>query len=576
MSSALEAKYTSVDVIPKIASSLVHTFATHKTKPVEWRLKQLRKLYWGFKDNEQAVFDALKKDLNKHPVEAYQAELGWVLNDILFASANLEQWVKDEKAPDIPLMFMPVGAKIRKDPLGCVLIIGTYNFPIQLCIGPLIGAIAAGCTALLKPSESAPHSALIMQKIIESSLDPSAYAVVQGAIPETTRLLEQKWDKIFYTGGEAVAKIISKKAAETLTPVTLELGGRNPAIITKNANLHLAARRLLWAKNMNAGQVCVSQNYIIIEESVLSSFLAEFKIAFKEFYPRGAKESPDYGRIINKRTFQRLQTMLNSTKGKILLGGSTDESELFFEPTLVLVTDPEDSLLVDESFGPLIPILAVPDLNTAIRHANNISGTPLGIYPFGNKQETSRVVNETRSGGVTINDGFFHASIPTLAFGGVGSSGQGSYRGRASFDCFTHRRSIVTTPNWMERLIEVRYPPYTAAKMKTVRSMDSKPDFDREGNRTMGLLETITTLGAGRSGSALRRWMTVVFGKSTCLLSCVFMLLASRWRCQSLQHAPKGSSLVLYPADCPFCSLRLASFSVTHLTNHISNISTSQ
>lgn len=512
MSATLEYEYTPLDAIPRIASSLAHTFSTRKTKPIQWRLQQLRKLYWGFKDNEQAVFDALKKDLNKHPVEAWQAELGWVLNDCLFTSANLEKWAKDETAPDIPLMYMGLGAKIRKDPLGCVLIIGTYNFPIQLCIGPLIGAIAAGCTAVLKPSESAPHSALIMQKIIESCLDPSAYAVVQGAVPETTSLLAQKWDKIFYTGGEVVAKIVSKKAAETLTPVTLELGGRNPAIITKHANLHLAARRLLWAKNMNAGQVCVSQNYIICDENVLSTFLAEFKIAFDEFYPKGAKASPDYARIINKRQFQRLKTMLDNTKGKILHGGNMDESELFIEPTLVLVTDTDDSLLVDESFGPLIPILAVKDLDTAIRHANSISGTPLGIYPFGNTQETNRIVNETRSGGVTINDGFFHACLPTLEFGGVGSSGQGSYRGRASFDCFSHRRSVVSTPGWMEKLIDVRYPPYTPAKLKMSKAMDSSPDFDREGNKVPGMLGMMLNLGARRSGGAAGRWMVVVFG----------------------------------------------------------------
>lgn len=508
MSSPLEENYTTLDAIPRIASSLNNTFHTHRTKPIQWRLKQLRKLYWGFKDNEQAVFDALKKDLNKHPVEVWQAELGWVLNDLLFTSANLEKWAKDEPAPDIPLTFMPLGAKIRKDPLGNVLIIGTYNFPIQLCIGPLIGAIAAGCTAVLKPSESAPHSALIMQKIIESSLDPLAYAVVQGAVPETTRLLEQKWDKIFYTGGEVVAKIVSKKAAETLTPVTLELGGRNPAIVTKNANLHLAARRLLWAKNMNAGQVCVSQNYIIIDESVLPTFLAEFKIAFNDFYPAGAKASPDYARIINKRQFKRLKTMLDNTKGKILYGGSMDEADLFIEPTLIAVTNPRDSLLTDESFGPLIPILAVPDLDTAIRHANAISDTPLGVYAFGTAKETSRILNETRSGGATINDGFFHASLPTLAFGGVGSSGQGSYRGRASFDCFSHRRSVVKTPGWMEKLIDMRYPPYTEAKMKMSRAMDLSPDFDRDGEKVPGLLG----LGAKKKGAAVGRWMVVILG----------------------------------------------------------------
>lgn len=310
---------------------------------------------------------------------------------------------------------------------------------------------------MLKPSESAPCAAAIVQKVIEESLDSSSYAVVQGAVPETTALLNEKWDKIFYTGGYAVAKIIAKKAAETLTPVTLELGGKNPAIVTKSADMRLAARRLLWGKTVNAGQVCVSQNYTLIDESVLQSFLAEMKKALAEFYPNGVKASPDYGRVINKRQFDRLQKMLSSTKGRVLLGGNVDEAELFMEPTVVQVDSKDDPLLADESFGPLIPLLPVKDLDTAIRIANEVSGTPLGVYPFGSKAETDRILNETRSGGATVNDAFFHASIPTLPFGGVGESGQGSYRGRASFECFSHRRSVVTTPGWMESLLAVRY-----------------------------------------------------------------------------------------------------------------------
>lgn len=333
----------------------------------------------------------------------------------------------------------------------------TYNFPIQLSIGPLIGAIAAGCTAVLKPSESAPAAAAIVQKIVEESLDPSAFSIVQGAVPETQKLLDEKWDKIFYTGGASVAKIISKKAAETLTPVTLELGGNNPAIITKNADVRLAARRLLWGKTLNAGQVCVSQNYTLVDEAVLSTFVTEFKKALAEFFPNGTKETPDYGRIINVRQFQRLKKMLDASSGRILAGGNMDESIRFMEPTVVQVSSPDDATLAEESFGPLIPVLPVKNLDSAIRIANEVSGTPLGLYPFGNKKETKRILDETRSGGATINDSFFHASIPTLPFGGVGDSGQGNYRGRASFECFSHRRTVVETPGWMEALIGVRY-----------------------------------------------------------------------------------------------------------------------
>ncbi|KAI9716506.1 MAG: hypothetical protein M1828_007666 [Chrysothrix sp. TS-e1954] len=456
MTTTSELTFTSIEDIPKIASSLRNTFASQKTKPIAWRLVQLRKLYWGLKDNEKAIAEACKSDLNKGEFETYLTETGWCMNDVIFVANSLEKWAKDEPAPDIDLMNKAFSPKIRKDPLGCVLIIGTYNFPIQLTIGPIIGAIAGGNTVCLKPSESAPAAARVVEHIICTSLDPSAFTVVQGAIPETTALLEEKWDKIFYTGSGNVAKIIAKKAAETLTPITLELGGKNPAIVTKNADPRLAARRLLWGKTVNAGQVCVSQNYIIIDEGILPLFLNELKGAISEFFPDGFKASKDYGRIVNARQFQRLKKMLDSTSGRILLGGTMDESTLFMEPTVVQVTSPEDSLLVDESFGPLIPILPVKDLDTAIRCANDVSGTPLGLYAFGSKAETSRILNETRSGGATIGDGFYHAAIPTLQFGGVGESGQGSYRGRASFECFVHRRSVATTPSWAEGLLAVR------------------------------------------------------------------------------------------------------------------------
>lgn len=251
--------------------------------------------------------------------------------------------------------------------------------------------------------------------------------------------------------------IIAKKAAETLTPVTLELGGRNPAIVTKNANARLAARRLLWGKTLNAGQVCISQNYTLVDKEILPAFVAEMKIALKEFYPNGAKASPDFARIINSRQWTRLQKLLDGSNGKILIGGDMDESEKFISPTLIQVNDFHDNLIMEESFGPLMPVYPVDDLDHAIRIAGEVHQTPLGIYPFGTKKETDQVLRELRSGGASVNDAFFHGSIPTLAFGGVGDSGQGSYRGRASFDCFSHRRSITNTPGWIERLISIRY-----------------------------------------------------------------------------------------------------------------------
>ena len=389
-----------------------------------------------------------------------------------------------------------------------------YNFPVQLALGPFIGAIAAGNTGILKPSEQAPAVAAVLQRVVESALDPTCYGVVQGAVPETTALLDQKWDKIFYTGSATVGTIIAKKAAETLTPVALELGGRNPAIITKNADARLAARRLLWGKILNAGQVCISQNYTLVDKEILPKFIAEMKNALREFYPNGVRASPDYGRIVNGRQWVRLKKMVDQSSGKIILGGEMDEKEKFVEPTVIQIDDVNDSLMVEESFGPLLPVFAVDNLDQAIKIAGQIHSTPLGLYPFGNKKETDQVLRELRSGGASVNDAYFHGSISTLAFGGVGDSGQGAYRGQASFDCFTHRRSITSTPGWMEKLIAIRYPPYDGKLAKFRLMNELKPNFDRDGNVKSSLVISILSLGTGSTLGGLTRYAVVLLSKS--------------------------------------------------------------
>lgn len=355
--------------------------------------------------------------------------------------------------------------------------------------------------------------AVVLQQIFERYLDPTCYTTVQGAIPETTALLEQKWDKIFYTGGATVGTIIAKKAAETLTPVTLELGGRNPAIITRNADIRLAARRLLWAKIVNAGQVCISQNYTLVDKEVLDAFVAEMKVALKDFYPNGTRNTDDFGRIINNRQWQRLKQMVEDSKGRILFGGEMDDTDNYIEITMIQVDSLDDSLITQESFGPLMPILPVDDLDSAIRIANEVHATPLGLYPFGNKIEVERMLTGIRSGGASVNDGYMHGSLPTLAFGGVGDSGQGAYRGQSSFECFTHRRSITTTPGWMEGMLNVRYPPYEGKVAKFRQMSLLKPNFDREGNVKFSLVSYILSLGAGSKSGGLVRYLLVLLGR---------------------------------------------------------------
>ena len=364
----------------------------------------------------------------------------------------------------------------------------------------------------MKPSENAPNVAIVMQKVIEGYLDQSCYRVVQGAISQSTALLEQKWDKIFYTGGHSVGTIIAKKAAETLTPVVLELGGRNPAIVTKNADIRLAARRLLWSKVHNAGQVCLSQNYTLIDKEVFDRFVMEMRKVMKEYYPYGTRNTEDYGHIVNDRQWRHLKKMLDESQGQILMGGDMDENDLYIEPTVIQVSSLTDSLMVEESFGPLMPLLPVSNLDEAIRIANQIDATPLAMYPFGNKSETDRCLAEMRSGGASVNDGLIHGCLPTLAFGGVGDSGNGAYRGKASFDCFSHARTVTSTPGWAEFLLAWRYPPYEG-KVKMLRRMELKPDFDRDGKVKFSLVRFILSLGAASKTGGLVRYLAVLLGK---------------------------------------------------------------
>ncbi|KAI0811484.1 Aldehyde/histidinol dehydrogenase [Xylaria sp. FL0064] len=504
---------TPLDEIARYAVEVRAAYASQKTKDVEWRLVQLRKLYWGITDYTPKILAALKQDIGKPSPEAILCEVAFSLTDLNLVLEKLKTWVKDDTDLDYPLSFAPLKPRVRKEPLGPVLIIGPYNFPFMLNICPLIGAISAGCTAVIKPSESAPATAMVLKEVVEKYLDRGSFHVVNGAIPETTALLNEKWGKILYTGNATVARIIAKKAAETLTPVALELGGRNPAFVSKASNLALAARRLLWGKCNNAGQVCMSQNYVVVERDVVDDFIKYLNAACKEFFPNGPKASPDYGRIVNERQFDRIKKMLDSTRGKIVMGGESDKSELFIAPTAVLVDSIDDPMMVDESFGPIWCIYPVDDVKEAIKIMNKVDPTPLSLMTFGSKSENEQVLSHVTSGGASINDSYMHGSISTLPFGGVGESGTGAYHGRASFDCFTHRRTVVATPNWMDRLLRVRYSPYSESNLKQFLWLNSrKPDFDRNGKQISGLgywIWMVLGLGGPTAKGALIRWLAV-------------------------------------------------------------------
>lgn len=383
---------TTLDTIPDACSTVRATFRTLKTKDLEYRKVQLRKLYWAVKDHTAQLEEAFRRDLRKSRYEAIFTEIDWVTNNIMFMLKHLDSWAKEERlsGPAVPIHFKPNKPRIRKEPLGTALIIGTYNFPFMLTIDPLVGAIAAGCTAVVKPSEGAPNIAMVIKEIVEKALDPAAYRVVNGEVKETTSLLDQKWDKIFYTGSAQVARIIARRAAENLTPVTLELGGRNPAFITRNADLKLAAKRLLWGKTLNAGQICISQNYVMVEREVVDAFIKQLNAAHKESFPNGAKASPDLARVVNEKHFLRIKQMVDETKGKIVLGGEMDQSDLFIEPTAVLVNSADDSMMAQESFGPVFSIMPFDTLAEAIEIANKVDPTPLALFGFGTREEFNK------------------------------------------------------------------------------------------------------------------------------------------------------------------------------------------
>ncbi|KAI0383206.1 aldehyde dehydrogenase [Hypomontagnella monticulosa] len=504
---------TPIDTIAKVAATARESFRSQKTKDVEWRLVQLRKLYWGLTDYSEKFQAALKQDLNKPPHDAILSEIHHATQDLNLAIKKLKEWVKDDKNLDYPWTFTSMKPRIRKEPLGTVLIIGTYNFPLMLNVSPLVGAIAAGCTAVVKPSENAPASAMVLKEVIENYLDPSSFFVVNGAVPETTALLDEKWDKIFYTGNGAVARIISKKAAETLTPVVLELGGKNPSFISKSTDLALAARRLMWGKTINAGQVCLSQNYVAVQKDLVEDFIKHLNATYNEFYPNGPKASQDYARIVNERQFDRIKNLLDSTNGKIVMGGETDRSELYISPTVVLVDSIEDPMMQNESFGPIWSIIPYNTIDDAINIMNKVDPTPLSLTTFGSKAENEKILSHVTSGGATINDAWMHGAIATIPFGGVGESGTGSYHGRASFDCFTHRRTIVEVPGWMDKLLRVRYAPFAPADFKRHLWMTgSKPNFDRDGKPLSGpgyWLWLVFGLGGPSAKGALVRWLVL-------------------------------------------------------------------
>jgi aldehyde dehydrogenase (NAD+) len=438
------------------------------TRPLAWRLRQLERLEALLEREADAVLEALAADLGKPALEA-SFELVAIRQELRLSRRRLRRWMAPRRLPlDLPLR--PGQAFQQAEPLGCALIIGPWNYPFQLCLHPLVSALAAGNTVVLKPSEHAPRTAELIAAAIGRSFPPDVVQVVCGDGSVAARLLEEQFDHIFFTGGGRVGRLVMAAAARHLTPVTLELGGKSPAVVLADADLAVTARRLAWGRSLNAGQTCIAPDHVLVQPAVRDPLVAAIAAELERFYGSDPLHSPDLGAIVNQAQFERLHGLLEGARqrGQILHGGRCDPARRRIEPTLVAVESGNDPLMQEEIFGPLLPMQTVPDLAAACREIRS-RPKPLALYLFSNDRQAQRqVLQQTSSGGVCFNDVVMQAGSSQLPFGGVGESGMGSYHGEAGFLTFSHCRSVLRRPFWLD--VPLRYPPY-AGKLPLVRRL---------------------------------------------------------------------------------------------------------
>jgi aldehyde dehydrogenase (NAD+) len=453
-------------MIPERVAALRGSFERGTTRPVAWRLAQLAALEKLVSEGAGELLAALAQDLRKPVLEAWGADVGYVKQDVKLARTQLARWLRPERVAT-PIHLRPAKSRIVREPLGVVLIIAPWNYPVQLLLGPLVGAIAAGNCAVLKPSEITAHTSAALAKLVARHLDPECIALVEGGVPETQALLAERFDHIFYTGNGAVAREVMSAAARHLTPVTLELGGKSPCIIDRDADLAQAARRIAWGKFMNAGQTCIAPDYVLVHQDREAELITALRDTLREFYGEDPSRSPDFARIPNVRHHRRLAALLKD--GEIVIGGQTDENDRYIAPTVLRNPRPDSAVMTDEIFGPILPVLPVPDVAAAIEFVNRRE-KPLALYVFSNDAKVGeQVVAATSSGGVCVNATIWHIANPLLPFGGVGPSGMGAYHGRASFETFSHRKSVLTRGTRFDP--KFIYPPYTRLKTALIKRL---------------------------------------------------------------------------------------------------------
>lgn len=440
-------------------------FNKKTTLSYEYRYEQLTKLKNAVLKYETALTSALQKDLGKSKLESYTTEIGFVLHSISNAQNNLKKWVKPKKVKT-PWYLFPAKSYINHGPYGNVLIMGPYNYPVQLLIEPLIGAISAGNCTILSPSNLTANTTQVLKKLINETFSPAYIYCTDGELEENIALLNQPFDYIFFTGSKHVGKIVMQKAAENLTPITLELGGKSPVIVDKTADLEVCAQRIIWGKLMNAGQTCVAPDYLFVDKSIQQDLITELTLAIQKFYGNDIENNPDYGRIINLNHFNRLNRILKQDEAYIVFGGKTNAEKLFIEPTLLSLKNAMASSMQEEIFGPILPILTYENIDEALEYIN-AHDKPLALYIFSqDKRQMNYILNQTTSGGVSINDTINHLTNLNLPFGGIGASGMGNYHGKYSFETFSHKRSIINKTTKIN--LKLLFPPYTDLKYKLI------------------------------------------------------------------------------------------------------------
>ena len=429
-------------------------FASGATLPYKFRIQQLKRLSEALDEWEAPLCEAVWKDLHKSKEEAIMTELSIVRSEIRNHIGHLRRWMRTRRVPS-PLKMFPSRTRIQTEPLGTALIISPWNYPVQLLLNPLVGAISAGCTAVLKTSPAVPHTSQVLERMIGLTFDERYIVAFGGHRDVNSALLEQKFDLIFFTGSPSLGHTVMEAAAKHLTPVVLELGGKSPCIVTRRADVEVAAKRIAWGKTLNAGQTCIAPDYLLIHSSLKEEFTHHFRKALHQLHGKDVAQSQHYGRLVSEKAFDRVTGYL--TDGEILVGGTTDRTERYIEPTLLEVRSEDVAVMQEEIFGPVLPLMTFESLDEAVEFVA-ARPKPLAIYFFGSAEESLKVLRHTSSGGACVNDTIMHIANEKAPFGGVGNSGMGHYHGKRSFDAFSHERTVVTTPTCID--LPLRYMPY--------------------------------------------------------------------------------------------------------------------